>query len=94
MLQPTVDRARVRDRLVPPMPTDRLWGWLGPLLVTAVAGVLRFWDLCNLDSTLGIETLDEGIVEEDGSVRLFGRLAGATPRGCSLSVEEAWEKRG
>ena len=45
MLQPTVDRARVRDRLVPPMPTDRLWGWLGPLLVTAVAGVLRFWDL-------------------------------------------------
>ncbi len=23
----------------------RLWGWLGPLLVTALAGVLRFWDL-------------------------------------------------
>ena len=45
MLQPTVDRARVRDRLVPPMPGSRLWGWLGPLLVTAVAGVLRFWDL-------------------------------------------------
>jgi dolichyl-phosphate-mannose--protein O-mannosyl transferase len=27
------------------MPTDVLWGWLGPLLITAVAGVLRFWDL-------------------------------------------------
>ena len=40
-----VDRARVRERLVTPMPADRLWGWLGPLLVTAFAGVLRFWDL-------------------------------------------------
>ena len=45
MLLPTVDRARVRERLTPPMPTDVLWGWLGPLLITAVAGVLRFWDL-------------------------------------------------
>lgn len=26
-------------------PTARLWGWLGPLLVTALAGVLRFVDL-------------------------------------------------
>src|SRR5690606_18851074 len=24
---------------------DRLWGWLGPLLVTLVAAVLRLWDL-------------------------------------------------
>ncbi len=45
VLLPTVDRARVRERLTPPMPTDVLWGWLGPLLITAVAGVLRFWDL-------------------------------------------------
>ncbi|MDQ1600630.1 MAG: dolichyl-phosphate-mannose-protein mannosyltransferase [Actinomycetota bacterium] len=45
MLLPTVDRARVRERLTPPMPTDVLWGWLGPLLITAVAGVLRFWNL-------------------------------------------------
>ena len=27
------------------MPADRLWGWIGPLLVTLVAGVLRFKDL-------------------------------------------------
>ena len=40
-----VDKARVRERLVIPMPTDRLWGWIGPLLITAVAGILRFWDL-------------------------------------------------
>jgi dolichyl-phosphate-mannose-protein mannosyltransferase len=36
---------RLRERLVPPMPTDRVWGWVGPLLVTALAGLLRFWDL-------------------------------------------------
>ena len=32
----------VRDRLVPPMPGSRLWGWLGPLLVTAFGTFLRF----------------------------------------------------
>lgn len=42
---PAVDLARVRERLVAPMPTDRLWGWLGPLAITLVAGVLRFWEL-------------------------------------------------
>ena len=41
----TVDKARVRERLVIPMPADRLWGWIGPLLITAVAGILRFWDV-------------------------------------------------
>jgi dolichyl-phosphate-mannose--protein O-mannosyl transferase len=39
------DRERVRERLVPRMPDDRLSGWVGPLLVAAVAGVLRFWNL-------------------------------------------------
>ncbi|ROS78714.1 dolichyl-phosphate-mannose--protein mannosyltransferase [Cellulomonas sp. PhB143] len=28
-------------------PNDRLWGWLGPLLVGLVAGVLRFWHLAH-----------------------------------------------
>ena len=37
--------ASMRDRLVTPMPSDRLWGWLGPIIVTVIAGVLRFWDL-------------------------------------------------
>jgi hypothetical protein len=35
----------LRERLVPPMPTDRLRGWVGTLLVTALAAVLRLWDL-------------------------------------------------
>jgi hypothetical protein len=65
----------------------------GAVLPSGTAGLLRFWDLCNLDSTLGIETLDEGIVEDDGAVRLFGRIASASPRGCSLTIEEAWDKR-
>ncbi len=29
-------------RLITPMPDDRLWGWLGPVLVTLFAAVLRF----------------------------------------------------
>ncbi len=38
-------RDRVRRRLLPPAPTDRLAGWVGALAVTALAGVLRFWQL-------------------------------------------------
>ncbi|MGH2402543.1 MAG: dolichyl-phosphate-mannose--protein mannosyltransferase [Candidatus Limnocylindria bacterium] len=41
----TADRRSVRERLVRPMPDDGIWGWLAPLLVAGVAGVLRFWRL-------------------------------------------------
>ncbi|MCW2892464.1 MAG: Dolichyl-phosphate-mannose--protein O-mannosyl transferase-like protein [Actinomycetia bacterium] len=34
--------ALLRARLMTPMPGDRLWGWIGPLLVTLFAGFLRF----------------------------------------------------
>jgi dolichyl-phosphate-mannose-protein mannosyltransferase len=34
--------AALRARLMTPMPDDRLWGWVGPLLVTAFAAFLRF----------------------------------------------------
>jgi dolichyl-phosphate-mannose-protein mannosyltransferase len=37
--------AAVRSRLLSPMPTDRLWGWIGPLLITLFAGILRFYRL-------------------------------------------------
>jgi len=37
--------AVLRARLVSPMPDDRLWGWLGPLLVTAFGAYLRFYRL-------------------------------------------------
>lgn len=32
----------LRGRAAPPMPADGLWGWAGPLLVTAFAAFLRF----------------------------------------------------
>ncbi len=39
----TGDRPSLSERLYPPMPADRhLLGWIGPLLVTALAAVLRF----------------------------------------------------
>ncbi|OHV32655.1 glycosyl transferase [Pseudofrankia sp. EUN1h] len=38
-------RGPLRDRLCPPMPSDRLAGWLAALAVTLVAGILRFWRL-------------------------------------------------
>ena len=34
--------AVLRARLVSPLPDDRPWGWLGPLLVTAFGAFLRF----------------------------------------------------
>ncbi len=70
--------------------------WLRPLAIDPITGAplppeesgqLRFYDLCNIDSTIGIETLDHGIVHSDGSVTLLGRLPGAAVRGCSLQLE-------
>jgi dolichyl-phosphate-mannose-protein mannosyltransferase len=34
--------AALHDRLASPMPQDGIWGWLGPLLVTAFAAFFRF----------------------------------------------------
>jgi dolichyl-phosphate-mannose-protein mannosyltransferase len=36
---------RLRRRLLGVRPTDRLWGWLGPLVIAAIGGFLRFWQL-------------------------------------------------
>jgi hypothetical protein len=60
----------------------------GAVLPPGSRGQLRFVDLCNLDSAVVIDTLDEGTVATDGSVTLHGRLAGAEVRGCSLTVED------
>jgi dolichyl-phosphate-mannose-protein mannosyltransferase len=42
---PAEPATSLRDRLVPPMPASSLWGWLGPLLVTALGAFLRFYRL-------------------------------------------------
>jgi hypothetical protein len=50
-------------------------------------GLLRFWDLANVDSILAVQTADVGVVTPHG-VLLEGRAPGSTPRGCSLAVDE------
>ncbi|MDQ1696970.1 MAG: dolichyl-phosphate-mannose-protein mannosyltransferase [Frankiaceae bacterium] len=35
--------ARIRARLVRPMPVDGWWGWLLPLTIAGVAALMRFW---------------------------------------------------
>ncbi len=57
------------------------------LLPSGEPGLLRFWDLANVDSVLAVQTSDVGVVTEQG-VLLQGRAPGATPRGCSLAVDE------
>ena len=57
------------------------------LLPDGERGLLRFWDLANVDSVLAVQTADVGVVDESG-VLLEGRAPGATPRGCSLAVDE------
>ena len=43
--EPTSHAADLRARLVPPIPGSVLWGWVGPLLVTAFGTFLRFYRL-------------------------------------------------
>ncbi|NUP08776.1 MAG: acyl-protein synthetase [Polyangiaceae bacterium] len=58
------------------------------MLPRGTEGIARIVDLANVDSSIAIQTQDRVVVEPNGDVRLFGRLPGAPPRGCSLAVEE------
>ena len=49
-------------------------------------GVIAFIDLCNVYSYLAIETTDLGQVDQDGRVKLTGRLRYVEPRGCAHLV--------
>ncbi|MGH8868288.1 MAG: dolichyl-phosphate-mannose--protein mannosyltransferase [Actinomycetes bacterium] len=42
---PTGGRSALVNRVSPPMPSDRVAGWVWPLAVAVLAGVLRFWRL-------------------------------------------------
>jgi hypothetical protein len=57
------------------------------LLPHGETGVLRHWDLANLNSVAVIQTADLGITSEAG-FRLLGRAAGAEARGCSIAMDE------
>jgi hypothetical protein len=50
-------------------------------------GIARIIDLANVDSACIVQTQDRVLRTEGGFV-LLGRLPGATPRGCALSIEE------
>ncbi len=41
----TAGEGRLRRHLLGGGPSDRFWGWVGPLLVTLLAGAMRFWHL-------------------------------------------------
>jgi len=55
-------------------------------------GLLRHYDLANLNSVLAVQTQDLGIITQDGFI-LQGRASNAEVRGCSLTVEELWQSR-
>jgi hypothetical protein len=67
-----------------------------PVKLTALpdgeVGLLRFDDLANTDSVVSIQTSDLGRVFGD-RVQYLGRASGATPRGCSLAIEEVLQAR-
>ena len=50
-------------------------------------GIARLVDLANVDSAVAIQTADRVRVAGDG-VALLGRAPGATPRGCSIAIDE------
>lgn len=51
------------------------------------SGVLRHFDLANIDSVLALQTEDTGRMQ-NGILHLTGRDTQAEPRGCSLLAEE------
>ncbi len=53
---PTDQPSGILARMVPPMPGSVLWGWLGPLLVTAFGAFLRFNQLGKPDKVIFDET--------------------------------------
>ena len=82
-------------------PTEprRLWvpGWMRATPVdpetlapvpTGETGILRIDDVANVDTACAIQTSDLARMVE-GGIELLGRAEDATPRGCSLAVEEA-----
>ncbi len=63
----------------------------GRALGTGEVGLVACFDLLNLDHVSAVLTSDLGAVDADGRLTLHGRLAGASPRGCSLTAEEILE---
>lgn len=73
--------------------SDRLWGWLGPLIVAAVAGVLRFWNL----GRPGTLVFDETYYVKQAYTLLVAGFDAAWPDDPNPSFEsgnmDIWEDR-
>lgn len=63
------------------------------ILPEGAPGLLRFFDLSNVDSVLAVQTADLGACWGAG-VQWLGRAPGATARGCSLRIDELLAARG
>jgi hypothetical protein len=57
------------------------------LLPPGRVGVLRHFDLANLDSVLAVQTDDLGMACDQG-FEILGRAAGAELRGCSIAMDQ------
>jgi hypothetical protein len=55
-------------------------------------GLLRHFDLANLNSVVAIQTQDRAIADPSGGFRMCGRASDAELRGCSLTAEELWSR--
>ena len=92
------DREPAGDRVKQAAGSDALKrgpGWLRSVAVdpetldplpAGETGLLRHVDLANLHSVAAVQTEDLGRLEDDGLV-VEGRVAGATPRGCSIAMD-------
>ena len=79
---------RLRYKVVPP--------WVRTQVVDAESleplpkgqvGLLRHYDLANLESVMAIQTDDLGLADGEG-FEILGRAAGAELRGCSLAMDQ------
>jgi len=50
-------------------------------------GLLQHFDLANAGSVIAVQTEDIGVIV-DGGFRVIGRAHGATPRGCSIAMDD------
>lgn len=93
----------LRDALSGTRSERRLWypGWMRCEVVhpetllpvdEGEEGILRIEDCANLYTVAAIQTADRARRVEDGIV-VLGRIAGATPRGCSLAMDTVLDKQ-
>ncbi|WP_226345596.1 dolichyl-phosphate-mannose--protein mannosyltransferase [Agilicoccus flavus] len=82
---------RLRARLLGPRPTDRLAGWIVPILIAAWAGVVRFWNLGFPGTLVFDETY---YVKQAWSLVEFGHenkvLEKYAAKGATPGVDDVW----